>query len=137
MVRNQFPVLAPKILEILPKEIKNSETLNVFKSRIKNWLPQECPFITNKLLLFVWSTAFPWHETSLFLAIAEVWQKTATNEPGGPLAGFDTWMTVLVNVMGNFLRSCKCGLILRSYPMGCKLFCKSFGTIFRYNKICH
>ena len=73
MVRDQFRLLAPKIWEILPKEIKNSETLNVFKSRIKNWSPQECSFIINKLLLFVWSTAFPWHETALFLAIAEAW----------------------------------------------------------------
>ena len=35
--------LAPKIWDILPKEIKNSETLNAFKSKIKNWVPQECP----------------------------------------------------------------------------------------------
>ena len=35
--------LAPKIWDILPKEIKNSETLNAFKLKIKNWIPQECP----------------------------------------------------------------------------------------------
>ena len=35
--------LAPKIWDILPKEIKNSETLNAFKAKIKNWVPQECP----------------------------------------------------------------------------------------------
>ena len=33
--------------------------------------------------------------------------------------------------MGIFLPSYKCDLILRSYLMECKLFCKSFGTIFR------
>ena len=35
--------LAPKIWDILPKEIKNSETVNAFKSKIKNWVPQEYP----------------------------------------------------------------------------------------------
>ena len=35
--------LAPKIWDILPKEIKNSETLNAFKLKIKNWVPQKCP----------------------------------------------------------------------------------------------
>ena len=35
--------LAPKICDTLPKEIKNSETLNAFKLKIKNWVPQECP----------------------------------------------------------------------------------------------
>ena len=35
--------LAPKIWDILPKETKNSETLNGFKAKIKNWVPQECP----------------------------------------------------------------------------------------------
>ena len=34
--------LAPKIWDILPKEIKNSETLNAFKLKIKNWVPVEC-----------------------------------------------------------------------------------------------
>ena len=36
--------LAPIIWDILPKEIKNSQTLNAFKSKIKNWVPRECPF---------------------------------------------------------------------------------------------
>ena len=35
--------LVSKIWDILPKEIKNSETLNAFKLKIKNWVPQECP----------------------------------------------------------------------------------------------
>ena len=34
--------LAPKIWDISPKEIKNSETLNVFELKIKNWVPLEC-----------------------------------------------------------------------------------------------
>ena len=41
--------------------------------------------------------AFPWHETSSFSAIAEAWYKTAAKGLGGPLSGFDTLMTVLVN----------------------------------------
>ena len=35
--------LGPKIWDILPKDIKNSATLNAFKEKIKNWVPQECP----------------------------------------------------------------------------------------------
>ena len=35
--------LAPKIWDILPKEIKNSEALNGFKLKIKNRVPQGCP----------------------------------------------------------------------------------------------
>ena len=35
--------LAPKIWDILPKEIKNSEKLNGFKLKIKNRVPQGCP----------------------------------------------------------------------------------------------
>ena len=35
--------LAPKIWDILPKEIKDSKTLNVFKTKIKKWVPRECP----------------------------------------------------------------------------------------------
>ena len=35
--------LARKIWDILSKEIKNSETLNAFKLKIKNCIPQECP----------------------------------------------------------------------------------------------
>ena len=35
--------LAPKIWEILPNEIKDSDTLQIFKAKIKKWLPVECP----------------------------------------------------------------------------------------------
>ena len=35
--------LAPKIWDILPKEIKDSKTLNIFKTKIKKWVPRECP----------------------------------------------------------------------------------------------
>ena len=34
--------LAPKIWDTLPKEVKNSETLNAFKAKIKNWFSHEC-----------------------------------------------------------------------------------------------
>ena len=36
--------LAPKIWELIPKEIKNSESLYSFKSKIKLWIPHECPW---------------------------------------------------------------------------------------------
>ena len=35
--------LAPKIWDILPKEIKDSKTLNIFKTKIKKWVPREWP----------------------------------------------------------------------------------------------
>ena len=35
--------LAPKIWEIWPNEIKDSDTLQIFKVKIKKWIPEECP----------------------------------------------------------------------------------------------
>ena len=35
--------LAPKIWDILPKDIKDSESLDIFKRKIKNLIPWECP----------------------------------------------------------------------------------------------
>ena len=34
--------LAPKIWDILPKDIKDSESLGIFKRKIKKWIPSEC-----------------------------------------------------------------------------------------------
>ena len=34
--------LGPKIWEILPLDLKNSDSLYSFKSVVKNWQPQEC-----------------------------------------------------------------------------------------------
>ena len=35
--------LGPKIWNILPDNIKNAESLNVFKTKIKSWKPETCP----------------------------------------------------------------------------------------------
>ena len=35
--------LAPKIWQIIPNEIKDSDTLQIFKTNIKKWVPVECP----------------------------------------------------------------------------------------------
>ena len=35
--------LRPKIWEMLPLDLKNSDPLDSIKSGIKNWRPQECP----------------------------------------------------------------------------------------------
>ena len=35
--------LGPKIWSLIPNEIKNTNTLNKFKSKIKNWIPINCP----------------------------------------------------------------------------------------------
>ena len=36
-------VLGPKLWIILPDEYKNSTSLKEFKSKIKNWVPLNCP----------------------------------------------------------------------------------------------
>ena len=35
--------LGPKIWEQVPNEIKNSASINNFKNKIKDWIPNECP----------------------------------------------------------------------------------------------
>ena len=35
--------LGPKIWNIVPEDIKKSESLNVFKTKIKKWTPGDCP----------------------------------------------------------------------------------------------
>ena len=40
---NSLRYLAPKIWNMLPKNIKHLETLNEFKNAIKMWVPPECP----------------------------------------------------------------------------------------------
>ena len=43
--------LAPKIWEILPNEIKDSDTLQIFKAKIKKWVPVDCPCRLCKIYL--------------------------------------------------------------------------------------
>ena len=35
--------LGPKIWDLVPNEIKESESLNGFKFKIKRWVPEGCP----------------------------------------------------------------------------------------------
>ena len=35
--------LGPKIWDIIPQNIKQSKTVEIFKSKIKTWIPLECP----------------------------------------------------------------------------------------------
>ena len=35
--------LGPKIWDLVSNEIKESETLNAFKFKIKRWIPEGCP----------------------------------------------------------------------------------------------
>ena len=35
--------LGPKIWSLIPNDIKNANTLNEFKSKIKEWIPTKCP----------------------------------------------------------------------------------------------
>ena len=35
--------LAPKIWELIPTDIKNCKSRNCFKSKIKLWIPYDCP----------------------------------------------------------------------------------------------
>ena len=43
--------LAPKIWKALPNEIKDSDTLQIFKAKIKKWAPVECPCRLCKIYL--------------------------------------------------------------------------------------
>ena len=43
--------LAPKIWKILHNEIKDSNTLQIFKVKIKKWVPVECPYRLCKIYL--------------------------------------------------------------------------------------
>ena len=36
--------VAPNIWQLIPDEIKNTDSLNVFKRKIKLWIPIECPY---------------------------------------------------------------------------------------------
>ena len=38
-----IPFKSPKIWELLPSSIKDSENLDIFKSNIKSWKPENCP----------------------------------------------------------------------------------------------
>ena len=54
--------LGPKIWEQVPDNIKNSESLNIFKKNINQWIPASCPcrlckvYIEN--LAFIWNLVF-------------------------------------------------------------------------------
>ena len=50
-VTESISSLAPKIWEILPNEIKDSDTLQIFKAKIKKWVPVECPCRLCKIYL--------------------------------------------------------------------------------------
>ena len=43
--------LAPKIWEILPNKIKDSDTVQIFKAKIKKWVQVECPCRLCKIYL--------------------------------------------------------------------------------------
>ena len=43
--------LGPKIRELLPLEIKETETFSQFKAKIKKWNPQNCPSCHCKMYL--------------------------------------------------------------------------------------
>lgn len=36
--------LDPKMWDLLPKNIKDSENINIFKSNVKLWKPENCPY---------------------------------------------------------------------------------------------
>ena len=40
---NSLRLLGPKIWEIVPSELKRCETVDLFKSKIRNWQPHNCP----------------------------------------------------------------------------------------------
>ena len=43
--------LGPKIWEQVPNEIKKSASINIFKNKIKDWIPNECPCRLSKVFI--------------------------------------------------------------------------------------
>ena len=43
--------LGPTIWELLPSNIKDSENLNIFKSNIKSWKPENYPWLLCRLYI--------------------------------------------------------------------------------------
>ena len=43
--------LGPKIWELLPSNIKHSENINIFKSNIKSWKSENCPYLFYRLYI--------------------------------------------------------------------------------------
>ena len=35
--------LGPKVWDIIPSSIKEASSLTIFKNKIKNWVPEDCP----------------------------------------------------------------------------------------------
>ena len=46
---NSISYLAPKIWDQIPNDIKECETLSIFKQKVKTWIPKKCPCILCKL----------------------------------------------------------------------------------------
>ena len=46
-----IPFIGPKIWELLPSNIEDSENLNIFKSNIKSWKTENCPRHLYKLYI--------------------------------------------------------------------------------------
>ena len=44
LVQKAYLLLSPKICEIVPCEIKNTKSLDIFKEKIKLWKTDKCPF---------------------------------------------------------------------------------------------
>ena len=46
---NSITHLRPNIWELVPEEIKDNKSLNIFKQKIKIWIPKKCPCTLCKL----------------------------------------------------------------------------------------
>ena len=41
--RETLRFIGPKVWNIIPDSIKNSKSLSIFKNKIRNWIPENCP----------------------------------------------------------------------------------------------
>ena len=48
---SEISFIGPKIWELLPSNIKDSENLNIFKSNIKSCMPENCPYRLYRLYI--------------------------------------------------------------------------------------
>ena len=49
---NYLAYLGPRIWELLPNNLKRLESVEAFKSKIKGWIPENCPCRTCKPYIY-------------------------------------------------------------------------------------
>ena len=62
---NSLRYLGPKLWELIPSNIRDTESVQVFKNRIKNWIPDNCPWKLCKT--YIHQVAFIWFKRLFYI----------------------------------------------------------------------